>query len=263
MIDREAIAYLRDRRSLFFFGDRGPPLAPGVRARWRLTPQDPRGWHANMVGFVEAPREQMRAVLEQVINWFGGYGADSWLDADEYSVLFHEDKLIESLDFRLADDWDAMLCRELVQREHNPDVLVRFVQDESELYDAAWIAQHMDRPGPIPRDDERVRARAQRFVQELRRGSTTFVLAFLNGALAGTARLTEEDLPVAVGVVTLPHARGHGVATAVTSALARKAIEQGSACALYAERESRAARIYRRLGFSPLFRSRAWVRRLR
>jgi predicted GNAT family acetyltransferase len=85
----------------------------------------------------------------------------------------------------------------------------------------------------------------------------------VNGRPVGTARLTDEELPVVVGVVTLPEARGRGVATAVTGALAARAVSERGVCALYVERGSQAQRIYRRIGFEPLFRTQAWHRAYR
>lgn len=262
MIDREAIAYLRDRRSLFFFGDIGPPLPEGVEARWRLTPTEPRGWHANMVGFVEAPAHQLEPTLRTAITWFGSYEADTWLDADEFTTPFAQPALVDQLGFELVDDWDAMLCRQAPTVPHNPAIRLQVVEREPDLLAAAWIGEHADRGDMVARTDRLVRKRAARYLDEHRRYGTTFLLASVDGEPVGAARLTDEELPVIVGVVTLPAWRGHGVATAVTTTLARMAIDRHGVVALYTERGSQAAGIYDRLGFSPIFRTRAWVRRL-
>src|SRR5436305_15074749 len=115
--DEAVIAYLRNRRATYFFGDRGPPLPAGTAARWRLTLADPRGWHANMVGFVEGPADKLGGVLDKAISWFNGYGADTWVDADEFTALYRHRELLDEHGFKLSDNWEAMLCRRLTAVE--------------------------------------------------------------------------------------------------------------------------------------------------
>ncbi len=260
MDDHVAISYLRNRRATYFFGDAGPSLPTGLAARWRLSPSDPRGWQANMVGFIEGPPDRLGEVLDTAMNWFTPYGVDAWVDVDEYGVLFRHQELIDSRGFRLNDDWDAMLCRGLVRPELSSRIDLRFVQDKADILTAAWITEQTHRREPVTCDDAGVQRRMTRYWREHTDRQSSFVVATLDGQPAGTARVTNEELPVIVGVVTLPTARGRGVATAVTAALALQALAEQGACALYAERGSQAARIYRRLGFVPLFRMRTWVR---
>src|SRR5690348_1053705 len=113
MLESEAVAYLRERRATYFLADRGPSLPPGARARWRVTPGDPQGWQANMVGFVEAPEVLLPRVLDTAILWFAGFGADTWLEADEHNLLFRRPELVASHGFVPREDWDAMLCHTL------------------------------------------------------------------------------------------------------------------------------------------------------
>lgn len=199
-------------------------------------------------------------LLDIAIGWFGGCYADTWLDADEFGIMFRQQELIGARGFRLVDDWDAMICRRCEDGQRNPSIMVMFAQTQDEISLAAWIAEQADRDEPVPRDDPRVRRREARFWSEHSEWGTTFAVATLNGKPAGSARLTDEDLPLVVGVATLPKARGNGVATALTNILTHKALMRRGACALYVERGSQAARIYRRSGYRPLFRSRAWVR---
>jgi ribosomal protein S18 acetylase RimI-like enzyme len=57
------------------------------------------------------------------------------------------------------------------------------------------------------------------------------------------------DVVEIVGVATLPAARRHGLASAVTAALARRALDDGAAVVFLSAAEEAVARIYGRLGF--------------
>lgn len=260
MLDTAAIEYLRHRRATYFFGDSGPPLPSGLAARWRLSTAEPRAWHANMVGFLEAPPARLGELLDIAVEWFGRYRVDVWVDVDEYGPLFREQHLLDRRRFRLGDDWDAMLCHRVIPPARRAQVELRPAEDEAMLLEAAWVAEGADRHEPLLRGDLQVQARFRRFVREYRNWNSRFVVAYLNGEPVGTARLTQEDLPVILGVATVPAARNRGVATTVVAALVQRALAEHTACALYVERGSQAARIYHGLGFIPLFRSRAWVR---
>jgi GNAT superfamily N-acetyltransferase len=261
MLNREATSYLRDRRATFFFGDAGPTLPAGLSARWRLSPRDPHGWHANMVGFIDGPVARLPMLLDIAVRWFDHYHVDTWLDVDEFGIMFRQHELLEQRAFQLVDDWDAMVCRHSCDEVRNPSVAVDFAQSVNDIHLAAWIAEQTDRGVPIARDDPDVQRRKARFWHEYSEWGYHFAIATLDGRPAGTARLTNEALPLVVGVATLPEARGKGVATVLTSVLTRKALRWQGICALYVDRGSQAARIYGRLGYEPLFRSRAWVRR--
>ena len=102
--------------------------------------------------------------------------------------------------------------------------------------------------------------RLERYWREYEDYQSRIVIAAVDGQPAGTTRLTDEELTVIVGVATVTALRGRGVATAITATLAREALAEREACTLYVERHSQAARIYNRLGFVPLFRTRAWLR---
>jgi GNAT superfamily N-acetyltransferase len=258
MTDEEAIAYLRHRRANHFYPDVGPELPPGASARWRLTPDDPRGWHANMIGYVEAPSPLLPQVLDRAISWFSSFGVDTWLDVDEFGALFQRQEIIAARAFVLHDDWDAMICRSLKPLPQAEGIDVHLVREESGLRIAAEIAEQEDAQG-LP-DPYALQRRLRRLRHEYVRGWSIVVIGTLDGVPVGTARLTVERLPVVVGVVTKPAARGRGVATAITSVLVKRALADHGQCALYVDRGSQADRIYRRLGFEPLFRCRIWHR---
>lgn len=213
-----------------------------------------------MVGFVEGAAQRVPLLLEIAINWFVRYGADTWLDTDEFGVVFNQTEVIARAGFQLVDDWNAMLCRRLAAVSPNPAVKVTLADSEADLLGAAWIAEQIDRREAIDFKDLSVRRRKERYWREYNDWGTRFALARLGGRPVGTARLTEEELPVVVGVATLLEARNRGVATAVTATLTRMALDRHGLCALYAGRESQAARIYRRLGYQSLFSTRAWLR---
>jgi GNAT superfamily N-acetyltransferase len=260
MDNKGAINYLRHRRSTYFFGDAGPALPAGMRARWRLSPGDPRGWQANVVGFVEGPVLHLPAVLDIACGWFDEHHTDTWIEMDDRSILFQHQDLVETRGFRLCDDWDAMICRSVVAGPPSKGVVIAPAFDEAGLETSAWIAEQIDAGQPLDRMQSAVQRRLRRYRQAAFEWNTQFVVAYVDGRPVGTARLTSERLPVIVGVATLPEARGRGVATTITAALAGRAVLEHGACALYVERESQAQRIYRRLGFEPLYRSRAWRR---
>lgn len=260
MDDQNAIRLLRHRRSAYFFGDAGPQLPLHTRARWRLTPGDPGGWHANAVGFVEGPVELLPDVLDIACDWFDAHRTDTWIDADERSVLFQHQDLITARGFQLSDDLDAMICRHNVFEPGNRHVSIREVTNEASLGIAAWIGEQIDAEQPLTRGDVAVQRRLRRYRREQAQWNYHFVVAYLGDEPVGTARLTDEELPVLVGVATLPKARGRGVATAITSALATRAIAERGSCALYVECGSQAQRIYRKIGFEMLYRNRTWHR---
>jgi len=262
MTDEQAIAYLRRRRASYFFVDTGPALPAGASACWRLTPDDPHGWHSNMIGYVEAAPRQLDVVIETALGWFGSYHVDTWVDVDQFGPLFGRDDLLERRGFRRHDDWDALLCRSLSPWAEPDGLQILEIADERHLRVAARIAEQHD-PNRDPQDTGTFERRLRRFRNEYAQGWSQFTLALLNDEPVGTARLTVEELPVVVGVVTVPSARGRGVATALTGCLVRNALAEHGACALYVERGSQAARIYRRLGFRSLFRCRVWLWRAR
>lgn len=262
MTDEEAIQYLRRRRVQWFLPDEGPALPPGITAHWRMTPHDPDGWQGNMIGYIEAPPIQLGAVLDQAITFFGALGCATWVDVDEFSPLWERQQELIERGFVVEDNWDAMICRGL-QSVRSSSVQVKLAATMDDLRRAAWIAEQHDASAPVPFADSRVQRRTKRYVTEFDEWQTQFALATLAGQTVGAARLTEEPLPVIVGVATLREARNHGVATALTAFLCERALSAKGACALYTERDSQALRIYRRLGFEPLYRCQAWVRRSR
>lgn len=260
MDHQNAIRLLRHRRSVYFFGDAGPSLPAGTSARWRLTPGDPQGWHANVVGFIEGPVARLPDVLDIACAWFDDHGTDTWVDADDRSILFQHQHLITSRGFQLSDDLEAMICHRKQAVPFRSDLSIRRATDEAGLEIAAWISEQNDVALPLARDQIVVQRRLRRYRREHADWNYRFVVAYLNGEPVGTARLTDEELPVVVGVATLPAARRRGVATAITTALAAKAVSERGACALYVERGSEAQSIYRKIGFEPLYRSRTWCR---
>lgn len=263
MRDEEAVSYLRYRRATWFLADEGPRLPTGTAARWRITPGEPHGWQANVVGYIEAEPPLLGEVLDRAITFFSATEADTWAILDQEDPLWQRTDLLRERGFVLHDDWDAMLCRELrympVDVRH--DYQLRWVTSIEDLSVAAWIAEQIERGGPIEPGDAVVKRRLERYRTEQRSWDTRFVLAGPRNAPVATARLTDEPLPVIVGVATLPEARGRGYATAITAMLTQFALRTKGACALYADRNSQAGRIYRRLGYVPLFQSQGWVRR--
>ena len=204
MLDRVAISHLRHRRATYFFGDSGPALPGGMEARWRLSPEDPHGWHANMAGFVEGPVACLPQFLAAAISCFGSYGADSWIDADEFGILFKRESLLAAHGFRLVDDWAAMICRRPPSISTSREVEVRLVESGEEIALAALVAEQTDRGERLDERDSGVQARRARFRKEQVEYGSRIALAFLHGRSVGTARLTDEELPVVVGVATLP-----------------------------------------------------------
>ena len=258
----EAVSeYMRHRRKTYFFGDNGPAVPRGVAVRWRFSPDEPHGWHANMIGGLEGPAVLVGEALDIATEWFSRRGADTWVDADEWSVVFQQPALLERRGFVLHDDWDVVACwkREIVQT--NPAVILKDVRNYQDFEAVARIAEQAEHPqGLVERNA--VERRMERYWREYRDWNSQFVLAYHTGRAVGTARLTDEEVPVLVGVATVQDARGYGVATKVTDVLTANALNARGVCALYVDRDSQAARIYRRAGYQPLFRTRAWVHRV-
>jgi predicted GNAT family acetyltransferase len=213
-----------------------------------------------MVGFVEGPTPLLPLLLDTAIDWFAGFGADTWLEVDEFDVLWNHRGLLEERGFQLQNDWQAMLCRSVAAVDTSRWITVEYARTQSDLALAARIAEEADRGQLVGTDDAGAQRRSARFWREFSEWGSRFVVAWLDGQPAGTARLTDEELPVVVGVATLPAARGRGVATTITSMLTNVAVTTRGACALYADRGSQAARIYERIGYRPLFHLRAWLR---
>ncbi len=232
----------------------------GVSARWRFSPNEPQGWHANMIGGLEGPAALVGETLDIAIEWFSNQGADTWVDADEWSVVFQQPALVERRGFVLNDDWDVVACWERHIIKTNPAVTLEDARTITDFETVARIAEQAEHPeGVIEGND--VERRMERYWREHRDWNSQFVIAYLDGRAVGTARLTDEEVPVLVGVATVREARGYGVATKVTDVLTANALNARGVCALYVDRGSQAERIYRRAGYQPLFRTRAWVRR--
>ncbi len=252
------IEYMRYRRRTYFFGDDGPTLPHGVSARWRSAPDAPHEWHGNMIGAIEGPPDLVAAAIDTAVHWFGQRGADTWVDADEWSVIYRHPALVETQGFKLHDDWNVMGCWYTQPTPPNPAVTLREARTRDDFIIAARIAEQSESDHtPNEREGKR---RMERYWRENIDWHSRFMIASLDGEPVGTARLTDEDVPVVVGVATLPKARGHGVATTLTASMTERALRLRGVCALYVDRGSQAERIYRRIGFIPLFRSRTWLR---
>jgi GNAT superfamily N-acetyltransferase len=251
--------YMRYRRRTFFFGDEGPALPRGVAARWRIALDAPHEWHGNMLGAIEGPPDLVADAIDTAVAWFGRNGADTWIDADEWSVVFRNPALVESRGFVLNDDWNVLGCWNDVPAPANPAITLQNASTRDDFEIVARIAEQAEAAeGASHREVER---RMERYWNEYTDWNSRFMIAWLDGEPVGTARLTDEDVPVVVGVATLPQARGHGVATTITASLTAQGLQMRGVCALYVDRGSQAERIYRRIGYIPLFRSRAWLRR--
>ena len=258
--DGAALAYMRYRRATYFFGDRGPALPHGTQARWRLTVSEPQGWHANMVGFIQGSGDEIADVIDIARDWFTQHRVDTWVDADEWTPLFMRPDILEQREFQLIDDWDMCICRRLPQPPANSAVQLEWAHQGNDLQLAAWVAEQIDSSTPLALDALPVLRRLARYRTELRDGFCRFALARLDGQVVGSGRVTNERVPVVVGIATLPGARNHGVATATTAFLTAYALQQRGIGALYVDRGSQAARLYGRLGYSALFRTCAWRR---
>lgn len=258
--DRAALTYLRFRRATYFFGDIGPDLPRGTQARWRRTIDEPQGWQANMVGFIEGPASLLGAVVDIASDWFSRVRADIWVDIDEFTPLFARQDILEQRGFHLSDNWDVMVCTELNDLPRNDAITVQWVELDTDLQLAAWVAEQNEQGVPLALDALPVRRRLARYRDEYRGGHCRFVLAWLDGQAVGTGRVTNERVPVVVGIATLPEGRNRGVATRVTACLSAYALQQHGIGALYVEHASQAADIYSRLGYRPLFRTCAWMR---
>ncbi len=256
--DAAATDLLRLRRTQWFFTDVGPDLPAGTSAAWRVTADDPQGWQANAVGAIAAPPALLGAVLDQAQAFFAAQGADAWVEVQEHEPLWAARHLLGARGWTLHDDWDVLLCRTPPPPPPSPATLQRATAAR-DLRWAAWIAEQNERSEPLSLTDPAVTRRLERYLFESTVWQTVFLVARVAGRPVGCARLTAEELPVIVGVATLPVARGRGVAAALTAALTARALRQRPACALYVERGSQAARIYARLGYQPLFRIQNWV----
>jgi GNAT superfamily N-acetyltransferase len=109
-------------------------------------------------------------------------------------------------------------------------------------------------PGPVERDAAQVRLSAERLGAETARlaaGASARAVAETNGhgiAACGQYQRVGDVVEI-VGVATLPAARRRGLASAVTAALARRALDDGAAVVFLSAAEEAVARIYGRLGF--------------
>lgn len=105
-------------------------------------------------------------------------------------------------------------------------------------------------------DPERLVIPTRSDVEEFRSKLVTArsFLALRNGAPAGVAMYTapNDGLAEIAGVATVPEHRRNGVGSAVTARAARAAFSAGVDTVFLAVIEEDAARVYRRLGFTPL-----------
>jgi ribosomal protein S18 acetylase RimI-like enzyme len=90
-----------------------------------------------------------------------------------------------------------------------------------------------------------------RLREEVGEGKREFVLAYLDGQIAGTGvgMLHANGVGEIVGIVTLPALRRRGVAASVTSLLAERILAHGGQLVWLSAERPEAQRIYERLGF--------------
>jgi ribosomal protein S18 acetylase RimI-like enzyme len=110
------------------------------------------------------------------------------------------------------------------------------------------------RSGPVERDAAHARLRAERLASETARlaaGLSARAVAETaeHGVVACGQFQRAGDVVEIVGVATLPAARRRGLASAVTAALARRALAGGASLVFLSAAEDAVARIYARLGF--------------
>jgi GNAT superfamily N-acetyltransferase len=108
--------------------------------------------------------------------------------------------------------------------------------------------------GPVSRDAAQVRLSAERLGAETARlaagASARALAATAEHGLAACGQYQRVgDVVEIVGVATLPVARRRGLASAVTAALARRALDDGASVVFLSAAEQAVAQIYARLGF--------------
>ncbi|MGZ3678651.1 MAG: GNAT family N-acetyltransferase [Ktedonobacterales bacterium] len=114
--------------------------------------------------------------------------------------------------------------------------------------------------GDIHPSDALVNQRASERWSEHERGWCRYYVARLGGSIIGGCYISLfEDIPMIMGVCTLPEARGRGVATALLAQAVADVISPANPfTCLFVEHGNHAETLYRKLGFIPLLDSQTY-----
>lgn len=115
--------------------------------------------------------------------------------------------------------------------------------------------------GDIHPSEALVNQRASERWNEHERGWCRYYVARLGGGIIGGCYISLfEDIPMIMGVCTLPDARGRGAATALLARAVADVISPANPfTCLYVEHGNPAEMLYRRLGFIPLLDSQTYT----
>lgn len=253
-MDREALRAQILEQQRERFPDRGPALTSLGTALFRITPNNPRSYHANVVGFVQTTPESAPELIKKITQFYRKLTPELLWQIDEDCATFDIVPYLEQQGFRLYENLYAMVHEGTIASPENPHVTVRRVVNRSDMAQYELIASTVfgGRDTPPPRSE--LEAAAERRWQLMLSGWTRYFLGYYDNQPVGTTAVTDEPIPLVQSVATLKQARGRGVATAMVAHAVNYTCSMGyDTTSLYVNRDSPAERIYHRLGYFPLF----------
>lgn len=237
------------------FPDRGPALHGLGTALFRITPDDRRAYHANVVSFVQTTPEAAPEFIKRITQYYSTLAPELlWQIDDVDCSTFNIIPYLEQQGFTLYEDLHAMVHEGTISSPENPHITVRRVVNRSDMAQYELIASTVFGGRDTPPSRAELEAAAERRWRLMLSGWTRYFLGYYDNQPVGTTAVTDETIPLVQSVATLKQARGRGVATAMVAHAVNYTCSMGyDTTSLYVNRDSPAERIYRRLGYIPLF----------
>jgi GNAT superfamily N-acetyltransferase len=250
-MDTQAVAWRILQQRMGRYTDGGPSLGAAGSARYRMEAGRLR------VAYATARPGHTGELVEGVVRYARMRRAQvQWTVTPTRSG---EEQLTPAL---LAAGFEAIECLLLMAHEGpigsavNPRVEVRRIASWQEMWEYE-VGSRQSFYDDLRPSDALVSQRATERWREHERGWCHYYKALLGGRHAGGCYVSLfEDVPTIMGVYTLREARRQGVATALLARTVRDLLpRENGLCCLFVEDGNPAERLYRRLGFVPLFES--------
>ncbi len=237
------------------YTDPGPALAPVGSARFRMESDRLR------VAYASAQPGQAAALVATLLNRVRPERLDiHWTVVPQRAG---EEELAPALlakGFTLVEDLLLMAHEGPIEATRNPLVSVAQITTRATMRDYEYGSRQCFYDDADPMEAV-VLHRAQQRWREQERGWCRYYTARLHDTHVGGCYVSlYEDIPTLMGVYTLPHARGQGVATALLAQMVADIITpRRPVCCLFVEHGNPAERLYHQLGFVPLADSRTYA----
>jgi GNAT superfamily N-acetyltransferase len=237
------------------YTDAGPSLQPAGTARFRIDALRIR------VGYVTVVPGMASEMVRMVMRY-----AHSRRLQVQWSVVparRSEEGITAALQearFDLVENLLLMAHQGPLSVRRNLAVSVVPVTTWQQMWQYEYGSRQSFYDDPLP-SDALVGQRATDRWHELTRGWCRYYVALVNGRQVGGGYISRyEDVPTIMGIYTLAAARRQGVATAILARIIAD-IEgaQNALCCLYVERGNPAERLYRSLGFVPIFDTQTYL----